>query len=48
MEHKRCTAIFIGKWWRQIGPRELEMRPVIMASVPVLGFISFSPTYEDR
>ena len=24
------------------------MRPVVMASVCVLGFISFSPTYPDR
>jgi len=48
MQHKRCTAIFIGKWWPQIGPGEQEMRPVDLASVGVLGCISFSPTYSDR
>jgi hypothetical protein len=45
---QRGTAILIGKWWRQIGPGEQQMRPVVMASVGVLGFISLSPTYQDR
>jgi hypothetical protein len=30
------------------GPGEQEMRPVVMASVGVLGFLSLSPTYQDR
>jgi len=47
MQHKRCTAIFVGKWCRQIGPGEKEMMRVIMASVGVLGFISLSPTYQN-
>jgi hypothetical protein len=45
---QRDTAILIGKWWRGIGLGELELRAVVMASVRVLGFISFSPTYQDR
>jgi hypothetical protein len=43
-----CTAILIGQWSRRIGPGEQELRPVVMASVCVLGFISLSPTYQDR
>jgi len=30
------------------GPGEQEMKPVVMASVGVLGFISLSPTYQNR
>jgi hypothetical protein len=45
---QRCTAILFGKWWPQIGPGEQEMRPAGMASIGVLGFISLSPTYQDR
>jgi len=45
-QHSR--ALLIGKWWRRIGPGEQEMKPVVMASVGVLGFISLSPTYRDR
>jgi hypothetical protein len=48
MQHNRCTAIFNQEWWRQIGPGEQEMRPVVMTSVGVLGFISLSPTYQNR
>jgi len=42
------TAMLIGKWWRQIWPGEQQMRPAVMAGVGVLGFISLSPTYQDR
>jgi len=30
------------------GPGEQEMRPVVVASVGVLGFLALSPTYGDR
>jgi len=32
----------------RIGRTENKIRPVVMASVGVLGFISLSPTYQNR
>jgi len=40
------TSSLVG-WAERIQGKQ-EMRPVVMASVCVLGFISLSPTYPDR
>jgi len=45
---QRCTTILIEKWWRRVGSGEQEKKPLVMARIGVLGFISFSPTYQDR